>query len=546
MAYPDYCQVFIDKSKKVHDDFYDYSKTKESWGDYSPKKPIVVCPEHGEFRQRASKHSTGSKCPICVKEGNVYTCEKALGVANAKHNNFYDYTLVEEQWEGYAKKYIIVCPEHGKFEQLFHAHANGQGCPKCSKERVITKITLSTHHVQSTLKSMFPNIVFPYIEEEYKTAKTKLTGVCTVHGEFQKTFNMLTKNKTGCPKCSRSEGRRDSETTVLQRCQEVHGNKYTYPNLKGEYVHCQQPVTIICPEHGAFKQRILNHTNMKQGCPKCAAGMQKSKGEAELCDWLMQYTTVEDNRRDLLKNSKQELDMFLPKFNVAIEYNGIYWHSDSNDTPDNYHLNKLELAELSNIRLLQFWDYEWMHKREVVQSIILGAIGKFKHKIGARKLKVTHVEAKQARQFCGANHIQGFRGGKVYIGLTNEEELLSLLIISSAGEIIRFVNKVYYAIPGAFSRLLSKVEKPLFSFVDKRLFTGHSYQACGFTYLYDTKPNYHYSLRGDTLESRVKYQKHKLVDKLKVYDPAITEVQNMHKNGYCRVFDCGNKKYQLG
>jgi len=546
MAYPDYCQAFIDKSKKAHGNFYNYSKVRESWGEYSPKKPIVICPDHGEFRQRASKHSTGSKCPTCVKEDKKYTCRRAVEIANEKHCNFYDYSLVQKQWQGYNEKYTILCPEHGKFNQLFHAHANGQGCPECSKGRVATTNTYTTQHIHSVLTTMFPNIAFPYLEKEYKTSKDKLTGICTIHGEFKKTFNMLTKNKTGCPTCSRSEGRRDSGVTVLQRCAEAHGNKYTYPNLDTEYVHCQQPVTIVCPKHGAFMQRILNHVTMRQGCPKCSAGRQKSAGETELCNWLTQYTTVEENRRDLLKNSKQELDMFLPEFNIAIEYSGIYWHSDTNGTPNDYHLNKLHLAELSGIRLIQFWDYEWMHKEAIVKSIVLGSIGHFKHKIGARKLKVTYVKAKQAREFCDTNHIQGFRAGKVYVGLTNGSALLSLLIVSSAGEIIRFVNKINYAIPGAFSKLLSKVGKPLFSFVDKRLFTGHSYQTCGFTYLYDTKPNYHYSLRGSTLESRVKYQKHKLENKLKEYDPAITEVQNMHNNGYCRVFDCGHKKFELG
>ena len=38
----------------------------------------------------------------------------------------------------------------------------------------------------------------------------------------------------------------------------------------------------------------------------------------------------------------------------------------------------------------------------------------------------------------------------------------------------------------------------------------------------------------------MKYQKHKLKDKLQIFDPNLTEWQNMQLNGYDRIWDCGN------
>jgi hypothetical protein len=45
------------------------------------------------------------------------------------------------------------------------------------------------------------------------------------------------------------------------------------------------------------------------------------------------------------------------------------------------------------------------------------------------------------------------------------------------------------------------------------------------------------------MESRNKFQKHKLIDKLEHFDPSISEYENMTNNGYYRIWDCGNNIY---
>ena len=55
-------EKFIEKSKEVHGDKYDYSKV-----DYksSREKVCIICPDHGEFYQIANNHLKGSGCPKC-------------------------------------------------------------------------------------------------------------------------------------------------------------------------------------------------------------------------------------------------------------------------------------------------------------------------------------------------------------------------------------------------------------------------------------------------------------------------------------------------
>ena len=119
-------------------------------------------------------------------------------------------------------------------------------------------------------------------------------------------------------------------------------------------------------------------------------------------------------------------------------------------------------------------------------------------------------------------------------------------------ELLRFCNKLGYHIPGGASKLLTYFErtykpKSLISYADRRWSQGKLYRALGFNLDHVSEPNYWYFNNIFSLESRIKYQKHKLKDILEKFDPNLTEVENMIMNGYHRIFDCGNlvfvKKY---
>jgi len=67
--------------------------------------------------------------------------------------------------------------------------------------------------------------------------------------------------------------------------------------------------------------------------------------------------------------SPLELDIYLPDYNVAIEYDGLYWHSDLYKEPD-FHIRKTEMCEFKGIRLIHVFENEWVNNREWVQSQI--------------------------------------------------------------------------------------------------------------------------------------------------------------------------------
>ncbi len=58
-------EIFIKKAFIVHNDIYNYSKTKYLG---RKRKVIIICKTHGEFEQRAGHHLQGQGCKLCGLE----------------------------------------------------------------------------------------------------------------------------------------------------------------------------------------------------------------------------------------------------------------------------------------------------------------------------------------------------------------------------------------------------------------------------------------------------------------------------------------------
>ena len=121
---------FIDRSKLIHKNKYDYSKVNYV---NNITKVCIICPEHGEFWQRPCEHLVGNGCPECGKEKRrkkrVLPIDEYIKRAKEIHGDRYDYSKVE--YQKVKDKITIICPEHGEFQQEAFSHLSGCGCPKC-------------------------------------------------------------------------------------------------------------------------------------------------------------------------------------------------------------------------------------------------------------------------------------------------------------------------------------------------------------------------------------------------------------------------------
>jgi len=195
---------WLSASNKVHNNKYDYSLVNYI---NSKTKVKIICPEHGEFEQRADIHKNGNGCKKCsdIKRGNKRKMTKNIFIekSNFIHNNKYDYSLVN--YVNSKTKVEIICPEHGKFNQIPSLHINQkQGCPKCGKRKSINKRTKSNKSFLKQANIIFDN-KYEY-KEEYKNCSDLIEIICPKHGKFFKTPNNHLSKKQGCPKCFSSKG----------------------------------------------------------------------------------------------------------------------------------------------------------------------------------------------------------------------------------------------------------------------------------------------------------------------------------------------------
>ena len=193
---------FIEKARKIHGDKYDYSKAEYV---NSHTKICIICPEHGEFWQTPNGHLNGFGCPKCgvikVSLKETKTTEQFIIDAKKIHGDRFDYSKVK--YINKKTKVCIICPEHGEFWQTPDSHLSGNGCRKCSNEKLSKERMISTEKWIEKAKSVHGDR-YSYEKTIYKGNDKKLTITCPIHGDFQQLAYDHIQGK-GCRKCRKSK-----------------------------------------------------------------------------------------------------------------------------------------------------------------------------------------------------------------------------------------------------------------------------------------------------------------------------------------------------
>ena len=266
---------------------------------------------------------------------------------------------------------------------------------------------------------------------------------------------------------------------------------------------------------------------------------------------------VEESDRKII--APKELDVLIPSLNLAIEVNGLRWHShhpSSGKREDRTkHLNKTLDTAVKGVTLIHVTDYEWKHKQEIIKSIIRSRSG-MNSKIHARKCIIKEIDKKTERDFLDKYHIQGFIASNTAFGLFYKDELVMMMSIGKSRfkvdydyEILRMCAKSDITINGGVSKLVSHLKKLfptsiIVSYCDLSKGTGVGYLKAGFTLVGTTQPGYFWT-NGNNIISRYKSQKANLNKWLGTFDPLLSEAVNMFNANYRRYWDCGNAIYIL-
>lgn len=508
-------------------------------GNYQDRKPIFKCTEGHEFAQAAHRLITRKyKCPECVLINKQNNKRSAAGSKSKQVKKIVEskgYTFVK--WGGFEKTSLeFLCDNNHtvKYKHGDKALQEGLRCRECDKHA--TKINQLKNRIDGEASLL---TFRSYWDSDLKCLK------CGHLFTFGKT------DKRGhCPRCWFVASKKSTE----------EWNKELKPTgVEVIKVDLTEEVPYICRcfERGHVFKRV--YLGNKSGCPECCSTNRYSLPHKKLVNWFKkQNINCLVNCRKLIKdNLKLEIDIVLPDYKIAIEVDGVYWHSERFGDNRNNRLLRRTLIESEGYKLLRFWDFEFDNPKPML-SYIVAILGKCKTRIGARECEIREVPKLDRTIFLNTWHIQGDLAAPIAYGLYYKDELVSVMSFCKPRhskeyewEIARLCTKGSYSIQGGASRLFSafnKKYKPVsvVSYADRRYSLGNVYSNLGFTLQHVSQPGYFYTGKLGRL-SRYQTQKHKLNKVLgKSFDADLSEHENMKNSGYVRSYDCGQFIFGYG
>lgn len=569
---------FISKARAIHGTKYDYSKVE--YVDYVT--PVcIICPEHGEFWQSPTRHLNSVGCPMCAEEkrggDKRYDAAKFVSIARALYGDKYSYD--KTVYKNSRTPVIVTCPVHGDITMLPSYHLHVCGCPMCSKDAVMERREMRVAHkmaeqeqakerAEETRRRNALNFIekskevhngfYSYDDVKYVNSSTPVSITCPIHGNFdQRPNNHLQGSE--CPQCARERMRqvyRMGQDAFIARARAVHGNRYDYSRVV--YGNNQNDkVCIVCPKHGEYWQAPNMHLNEGQGCPMC--GTLSSKGETEILSWIKEcLPEVEVEQRNKSVMEGRELDIYIPSLKIAVEYNGLRWHSERFGKDKFYHLTKTEECKKKGVRLLQIFEDEWIYKKDIAKEKIAHIIGcgsARKSHIYGRACQIREVDYGLAKRFLDTFHIQGGVRASVYLGGYYNDELVGVMTFlkDKNGFVLnRFATISKYNVVGLGGKLFSYFTKKynpelITTYSDRRWHTENDnlYTKLGFEIKEILQPDYMYVTSKNSYRLRYhKFNFRKSILHRKYGLPlTMTEKEMTEQLGYYKIWDCGLIKY---
>jgi hypothetical protein len=222
---------------------------------------------------------------------------------------------------------------------------------------------------------------------------------------------------------------KSSSLALLKSSDSIKKNYETNPGASAKRFKPEQVIAIVesigkfellddpaCYRNKYHKLRLkcnacgqiqLKNLMMLIGSPVCfSCAPKESKGQLEVYDFVRSISLdAVLSSRDLI--APKEIDVLVPSAKLAIEYNGLYWHSAANISNKNYHEMKRKLVEEAGYSFFMIFEDEWRDRRHIVESMIRHRLKSRGEILDARKLRITEIDNKTAANFFEASHLEG-------------------------------------------------------------------------------------------------------------------------------------------
>ena len=187
---------FIEESKKIHNNFFDYTLTVFE----NLTLPVkIICPVHGVWEQYPGNHLKGCGCPRCRDSSRITT----LAVLKEKIQHVHGNDKFSYCFDGYKnnKSYInITCLICGNnFKQLVSGHLSGAGCDVCAKRATADITRGTTETFIKKAKKVHGDFAYDYSQVDYTAIRCKVKIGCNSCGRW---WEQIAENHLKGHKCS--------------------------------------------------------------------------------------------------------------------------------------------------------------------------------------------------------------------------------------------------------------------------------------------------------------------------------------------------------
>jgi very-short-patch-repair endonuclease len=210
---------------------------------------ILICPVHGQFRITPEDHlNSVCGCPKCGHEKagreRVTPFEELLPIFREKHGRKFKY--IKETYIDQNHYMVMICPEHGEFEQFPISHKKGFGCWKCG----ITTRSRAKRMQLIDFKKLGKAIHGDLYDYDHltrlRTTKDNVLIHCTkCNRKFPQSPGAHIYGCQGCPRCAGSKGEK-----MIIRVLEQYDIKYI---LQYKFEECKDirclPFDVYLPQY---------------------------------------------------------------------------------------------------------------------------------------------------------------------------------------------------------------------------------------------------------------------------------------------------------
>lgn len=416
--------------------------------------------------------------------------------------------------------------------------------------------------VSEETKSRISKSVERYAQENFEEVKARAAKATQTLKDKGYDFGSRMRGKKHKPETLLRMREASIRTNKDKTTKSLEALKAAIDKSNLDLIHIQDNKVVIlqcrcCNNQFNFTRQYFTESKWRVDmCPICRPEKVKSDPELQILshvkNMLPDMLVISGDRHVL---SPLELDILIPSKNIAIEYCGLYWHSELQGKHKLYHKLKMESCAAQGIRLITIFEDEWLQNPDLVLSRLRVTLGVVENKIPARKCAVKVIDTHTARAFCEQNHIQGRGSASAAVGLYYQDQLVSVATfskpsISKGGkqslgtwELNRMCSLKSCVVQGGANRmfkLFTSTYSPdqVITYCDLRWNTGDVYAHMGFVQKHKGFANYWYIKLPE-------YKRHHRfgLRKNDQDDPSLTEWENRKLQGYNRIWDCGHSKW---